>query len=252
MALGDAPLARGRGRHDGLRAGTGHHPSGYGEVMTSPCVAAVPIFSELDAAEQTLVAARLVHRRLQDGEVAEFPGDVPALRVVHSGRLRQSRVTEAGGEQLLRVLGPGDFTGEAAVASGRPVQHLSAAMGPTRVCELSAAQLHEVLEEHPSVARHMLAGVSLRLLRAEARLTHITGSSVGRRLGQYLAALASRVEPGEEFALPLAKKDLASFLGTTPETVSRRLRAWEDAGVITQASRGRMTVLDPAALDREV
>ena len=47
----------------------------------------------------------------------------------------------------------------------------------------------------------------------------------------------------------MAKKDLAAYLGTTPESVSRALRRMTDDGVIT-AGRGPVLVInDPDALE---
>ncbi|MDD3174834.1 MAG: helix-turn-helix domain-containing protein [Herbinix sp.] len=41
-----------------------------------------------------------------------------------------------------------------------------------------------------------------------------------------------------EVVLPMSKKDLASYLGTTPETISRKLADFEDAGYIVNIIRG--------------
>ncbi|WP_225417801.1 helix-turn-helix domain-containing protein [Loigolactobacillus backii] len=38
----------------------------------------------------------------------------------------------------------------------------------------------------------------------------------------------------DEFKLPMKKKELATYLGTTPETISRKLTAFEEAGYIKQ------------------
>ena len=50
--------------------------------------------------------------------------------------------------------------------------------------------------------------------------------------------------------LPMAKKDVASYLGTTPETFSRRLRDLVDDGVVELAGRREVRILDAEALER--
>ena len=44
--------------------------------------------------------------------------------------------------------------------------------------------------------------------------------------------------------LPMSKKDLASYLGTTPETISRKLLEFEDAGLIKQLSNKSIKIID--------
>ena len=42
----------------------------------------------------------------------------------------------------------------------------------------------------------------------------------------------------------MSKKDLASYLGTTPETISRKLADLEDEGFIRQKASRRIEILD--------
>lgn len=47
-----------------------------------------------------------------------------------------------------------------------------------------------------------------------------------------------------EVVLPMSKKDMASYLGTTPETISRKLGDLEAEGYIKQVSHRRIEILD--------
>ena len=47
----------------------------------------------------------------------------------------------------------------------------------------------------------------------------------------------------------MAKQDIAAYLGTTPETLSRRLAALSASGVIELHGRRDVTILDIDALE---
>jgi CRP/FNR family transcriptional regulator len=49
--------------------------------------------------------------------------------------------------------------------------------------------------------------------------------------------------------LPASKKDLSAMLGTSPETLSRKLAHWVQAGIISMRHR-TIKVLDPERLVR--
>ena len=60
-------------------------------------------------------------------------------------------------------------------------------------------------------------------------------------------ARAAAAAPGVA-RLPLAKKDIASLLGTTPETLSRKLAAFAEAGLVEVQGR-EVVILDPVRLE---
>ena len=61
-------------------------------------------------------------------------------------------------------------------------------------------------------------------------------------LALYHAQLAKT--DGDTITLPMSKKDLASYLGTTPETISRKMGSLEDHHLIKQLNHREIVILD--------
>lgn len=214
------------------------------------CVSRVPIFAGLDAAEQHEVHRFARPRRLSDGELAYTEGDATAsLLVVNTGRLRLTRSNSEGAEQLLRVLGAGDFIGVESFLTGARPGHTAAAMDDVVLCEFRHADLASLLERFPTIGAAMLAALAEQLTHTEERLVAQTLEPVERRVAEYLLDQPTTPDPrGHRITLPLAKKDIASYLGTSPESLSRSLRALAQAGIIVAEGTRDILVIDPFAL----
>ena len=212
--------------------------------MVDTCVSRVPIFSGLSPAEQQRVAALARPVRLHAGELAYSAHDEAArLIVVHTGRLRILRVSPDGSEQLVRVLGPGDFTGETAVFTGAPPSDFAAAVDDCQLCVFRHHDLTALVRQHPETGLHMLAIVSERLAATEHRLNALTSKDVESRLAHYLLALpATGGVGGTTVTLPMPKKDDASIIDTTPESLSRAFRTLADQGLIAMGTGRSVTI----------
>jgi len=222
--------------------------------VADTCVARVPVFAALSAAEQQQVAglARPVH--LAAGETAYGPGDDAArLLVVHTGRLKVVRLSPDGAEQLVRVLGPGEFTGETAVFTGERPDHTATALDDCRLCVFRHDDLEALIRRHPDIGLRMLAAVSARLAVTEDRLNALTAHDVETRLASYLLDLPTSWHGGVAVVtLPLAKKDVASLLDTSPESLSRALARLAGDGLIVVGHGRTVTITQPASLQRMV
>lgn len=214
------------------------------------CVSHVPIFHGLSAEDQDAVAGRAVPTSVGKGEVLYRAGQSTSqLLVVHRGQVRISRYSPDGHERLIRVLGTGDFIGEEAFLSGQRPDHWATAMADSRLCVFRHDDLAGLVAEHPRIGLGILTAVSRRLAETEHRLAALASVDVTVRLADYLLDLPSRrVEGVVRLHLPLAKKDVASLLGTTPETLSRSLAHLARDGVVALHGARDVDLVDPDAL----
>ena len=217
-----------------------------------PCVARVPIFAGLDATQQNVVAGMAKPLRLARGESAYTAGaPVSRLLVVHHGQLALVHRSPDGRERVVRVLHTGDFVGEDAFLSGARPDHDAVAAKDTQLCTFAHADLAHLIRSHPGIALRMLRSVSTRLADTQRMLAAVAGSDVTARLAGYLLDQpAGRDAAGSPvIRLPMAKKDVASYLGTTPETFSRALASLTRAGILRPAGRGELVLVDVPALE---
>lgn len=212
------------------------------------CVSRVPIFNHLPHEELVIVAGKATMRTYERGQFIHRSGDTSdQLFIVHKGKVKVYHLSETGKEQLVRILGPGDFNGELALFSAQKHDSYAEITETAQICTINQSDVRELLLKYPAISLHVLDEVSRRLASSEKQTAVIATESINARIGQYLADLADHADSCT-FRLPMARKDLASYLGTTPETLSRRFGEFESAGWIQQTGQRQITILDLDAL----
>ncbi|WP_079708925.1 Crp/Fnr family transcriptional regulator [Paraliobacillus ryukyuensis] len=209
------------------------------------CVAAVPIFNHLEDKQLDEIMHTVQPISYQKGEHIYYAGDKSdSLYIINSGKVRIYRLSESGKEQLVRILNPGDFTGELALFKEKTHDSYAEAVQNTGICVINRADLQSFLITYPTISLKILNELSNRLDQSEKQTTRFTTEKVERRIAFFLADCLDENDSSGEFYLPMTKKDLASYLGTTPETVSRKLTDLEEQGLIKQKPHKRIQILD--------
>jgi len=97
----------------------------------------------------------------------------------------------------------------------------------------------------------MLAVLSFRLRKFATQIENLSLKEVPARLASYLVYLSEEQDNYEVVELDISKGQLASLLGTIPETLSRIFSKMNDEGLI-QVNGKRITLLDLEGLkDKE-
>lgn len=214
------------------------------------CVSRVPLFARLDARAQQAVASFAHPFHISRGELLHGAGSALAqLFVVHTGLLKVVRLTPGGLERIVRLAEPGHVVGEHAFLTGERSDAYVEALEETSVCTFQHRDLTRLMALHPDIGMQLLRTLSTRLDDAERSLSqHAAG--VPARLADYLLDLPMRQEPsGTVVTWPISKRDVASLLGTTPESVSRALARMEADGLVSADSRRRTILLDLEGLE---
>ncbi len=221
-----------------------HTQDGSGHSIQG-CVRLVPIFNHLQNEQMSEVMKTVHSTQYKNGDHLFHAGDESdALYVVHTGKVRVYRLSEAGKEQLVRLLLPGDFTGELALFRESEHESYAEVIEDAQVCRISRQDLQNLLERYPSIALHVLNELASRLEQAEQQTARVATEKVPVRLAHFFAELMPPFKNDAEVSLPMSRKDLAAHLGTTPETVSRTLKNFEKEGYLTQEGHKKIIIHD--------
>lgn len=218
----------------------------------------LPLFHTLDDAALAGANAAFRAEDFAPGDVVCAEG-APArgLHVVAVGKVKLVRHTAGGQDVLLEVLGPGGFFGGLAAAPGEPYPEGAEALTAACVLAVAPADFRAVLRAHPEAALAVLDALGSRLRAANETIRQLSAHPAEQRLASVLLKLAQALgEPqpasrggGVLIQVPLARKDLAEMTGTTTETASRILKAFQRQGWI-RSGRRWIAVQDAPALAR--
>lgn len=171
---------------------------------------------------------------------------VDSLFVIHTGRVKIYRLSDTGKEQVIRVVSAGDFMGELALFSHSPVGEYAEALESSTMCIIEADSIRKLMERYPSIGFKVLEELSRRLEKTKQLLEDISLHSVERRLANALLDLSIGTT---EVELEMSKRDLASQMGMSRETLSRKLSAFQSLGLIEQIGHRRILIKDRQGLE---
>lgn len=211
----------------------------------------LPSFEGLAAEHLGILARLAVRRRLTAGTPVFAEGDPAAgFYVVLEGRVRIFKIGPDGREQILHIWEEGEPFGEAAALEGFPFPAYAEALDDSVVVFIPRSGLVEEVRRNPDFALAMLTLLSRRLRRFAGLIESLSLRDVPGRLAAYLLWLSERKRGAERMKLDITKAQLASLLGTIPETLSRILGRMAREGILATEGTKGIRLLDRPALRR--
>lgn len=222
-------------------------------------LARVPVFETLGSDDLARVAAVAVPRRFAADQIIFREGDASdTCYIVRSGHARAVREHADGRTITLAHFGPGDFFGELAMFDSERRSATLESLDQLEAVAITGDDMRRLLREHPDISMKLVMALGRRLREANERLSRQSFQTVQSRVATVLSQLVTRARDetptnGAEgdVLLVITQSDIAQLAGSSRESASRFLAVLERAGVVTQG-RGKITVHDPAALQRYV
>jgi CRP/FNR family transcriptional regulator, dissimilatory nitrate respiration regulator len=201
-------------------------------------ISTISLFNGLPADQLESLSMITLENSYKKGEnIFSENEQATGLYAVASGRVKIYKLSPDGREQILHIFGPGEVFGEVPVFAGKRFPASAEAMEESRVLFFKRDALIELIQKNPSIALNMLAVLSMRLRRFASMIDDLSLKEVPGRLAKHLLYLKKQDDSLSEIDLNITKGQLASLLGTIPETLSRILTKMVDQGLIETDGR---------------
>lgn len=163
------------------------------------------------------------------------------LHLIAEGQVLLSRKDEAGQENALYLLGPGEVFGAGALLPEQQWLTTARSLTDGYFHALPGARVATLAQYYPQLTAQLFALLASRLERAYRRLDYIVKPSARDRLLGLLSVLACYhgEEQGEQVWLPVkvTQTQLGSMIGLARETVARTLSELEAEGMVRRQGR---------------
>jgi CRP-like cAMP-binding protein len=210
-------------------------------------LAGVPSFAKLDPATRTAVARAAIRQTYAANQTVFLEGEsASGLYVVQEGWLKAIKISPAGREQILRVVGPGETFNEISVLVGSANLATVVALEPATLWIVSRETMLHLLEEQPQLARVVIQHLAARVQHLVALVEDLSLRTVEARLARLLLEQATGgIISRRRWS---TQAELAARLGTVPDVLNRALRSLIEAGHV-QVERHQIRILDYARLE---
>ena len=212
-------------------------------------ISITPLFNGLPEDQIAAIKKIAVENKFNKDEIIFSEGDDGnGFFVISEGRVKVFKVSTEGKEQILHIFGPGQPFGEVPVFAGQKFPANAQAIDRTRVLFFPRASIVNLISANPSLALNMLAVMSKKLIQFAVQIENLSLKEMPARLASYLIFLADEQNKGDLVTLKISKGQLASTLGTIPETLSRAFAKLSGQNLINVDGK-KITLLDRRGLE---
>jgi CRP/FNR family transcriptional regulator len=160
-----------------------------------------------------------------------------------SGRVQLYRLSEDGKEVAIKVIGPGEIFAEVIIFEEDRYPVCASALTDCELIAVPTLQFVCLLENHDF--RNDFIGMLMKKQRyLTNQIMYLTSNDVESRFYRFLI---DQYGDSGEYEIGISKKDIATAIGATPETLSRMIHRLSESGLIDW--RGTRLWVDPSCFE---
>lgn len=217
------------------------------------CLRLVPIFNPLSDEELLDIRKYIDTREYSKGDLIFREGsNGNTLYFIDKGKIKLFGYTKHGKEQILHILSDGEFFGELDLLRDSNYKFNSMAISDCKVCSLTKDELKNIIMKRPEIGIKILGIMADRLRETESLLQNVTNNDGDSRIAYLLVQLAEKY--GEKIGdyinidLPIQRDDMANYTGVARETISRKLKKFQNENLIKVIGTKKIVILNSKAL----
>jgi CRP-like cAMP-binding protein/AmiR/NasT family two-component response regulator len=156
------------------------------------------------------------------------------LFFISKGLVKTYKSSYDGKELLTGLYHEGEFIGFLPLLENKPNNESAVVLQNAEIFLIPQQDFHTMIYTNKEIARKFIGMLSSNLYKAENLLIELAYHSVRQRVAAALLKLASPVgrSSREAAVITLARKDIASMVGTSTESLNRTLADFKDEGLL--------------------
>jgi CRP/FNR family transcriptional regulator, cyclic AMP receptor protein len=172
--------------------------------------------------------------------------DPRGVFILCAGEVKLSISSSAGKTLILRIAKAGEILGLTAVMTGRPYEVTAETLHPCQVAFIRREDFLRLLTKHPEMHSGVVKQLTTLYSGACEQLRTVgLCASAPEKLARLLLDWSGE---GQQVKVPLTHEEIAEFVGTTRETVTRTLSDFKTRNLVT-VQGSTFTIADRPALE---
>jgi CRP/FNR family transcriptional regulator, dissimilatory nitrate respiration regulator len=179
-----------------------------------------------------------------------WEGDIEAhLYYLQYGWLKIIKTGPDGREQVLRFLGPGEIFNEIGVFARKPNPATAITLEEAGIWRIPRTALEQVLLRYPHTGLQIMESMADRVISLVSLTADLSLRPVEARLAKLLLEQAKGEDdiPRQRWA---TLTEMAAYLGTVPDVLSRAVRGLTQAGLIEMDKQHIRILNRPGLMER--
>lgn len=210
-------------------------------------------FDNLPPAEQKLLKSNIINYEEKKGKVL-FREDAYSngVYILKKGKVKICQYNKDGKEQIVYIYCKGEIMGYRSLLCGEPNPVTAIALEDCTISFIHRKYFLQLLDQSPALSKKLLVNLSYEFSVWANIMAAFMQLPAQERVALTLLILNEKYKKdnnNSRAVINLSRDNIASYAGTTVETLVRMLRHFKDEKIIKTEGR-RIIILNPQALEK--
>ncbi len=209
----------------------------------------IPFFYDLSDMEKEQIIDGVEIHKVKNGDIIFETGDIAdKLYIVVEGKIKIYKNLLDGREQILYLYSSGDFVGGLNLLKDDEYKYIGEVIESGVVATLSKVKFDEVILNNTKSLRNILEKSFDRIRLAEGLIDRLFNGTADGKVASLLLDLADvfgkQTNDGILLDFPISREEMASFAGTSRETITRKLHYFKNEGYLEVLGNKKILLKD--------
>lgn len=208
----------------------------------------LPLFSELTTLQsgQIISISKIIH--YNKNEIIFMEGDpYKGFYILLNGSVKIYKISFEGKESILHLIKPSESFGDVPLFEGGDYPVNAQVMTESILVFIPHKEFIQLIKNNSTICFNILVGFSKKMRRLTQKVEELSTKEVTNRFARYLLEEVKKSGtdnlPEPFFKITISKKNIASYIGTISDTLSRLLKKLQNEQIIRVSGKS-IFVLD--------